>query len=143
MHMRKHLRPSRTFNLWDVAHHLLKFFEILDACNQKKKLLQLREIELKIYTYSRRGVFTTSFEAVIKDGSLWVDVKPVKIESEHEFSELNWVVILRSNYHRFKAEFQDSILTMKFSVATVAYNSFLKHTPVPASADAVLLLQLA
>lgn len=58
--------------LEELSHHLLKFYEILEACKQKRKCPHLRSIELELHTYNWDIVVITHVRALIKEGALEV-----------------------------------------------------------------------
>ncbi|PVH99367.1 hypothetical protein DM02DRAFT_656422 [Periconia macrospinosa] len=73
------------FNLQTICHHLLKFYEIWDACKKKQKLLSLRTIQLQLYTYNMGDILPTQVKAVIKDGVLWANWHDCQIGDYTDF----------------------------------------------------------
>jgi hypothetical protein len=85
-HVREDLCDENEYDLFQLAYHLLKFHEILDASTQK--LPQLQSIELELHTYDGEDLFLTSIKATNKGGVLWVNWKDVLIGKDHGFAHL-------------------------------------------------------
>jgi hypothetical protein len=71
--------------LQQLSHHLLKFHEILDACQQKQRLLRLQSFELQLHTYCWDEILPTHFNAVAKEGVLWVKWSEFKSGVKSDF----------------------------------------------------------
>ncbi|KAF2451748.1 hypothetical protein P171DRAFT_426216 [Karstenula rhodostoma CBS 690.94] len=61
------------FALKRLSDHLLKFHEILDACQQNRKLPRLQSFELQLHTYCWDEILPTHVKAIANDGVLWVN----------------------------------------------------------------------
>ncbi|KAJ4297666.1 hypothetical protein N0V90_005560 [Kalmusia sp. IMI 367209] len=71
-------------NLKQLAYHLQKFHDILDAAEQKLPRLQIIMLELDTYVWGKP--FQTRIHSISQDGVLWVDWRDVKIGRNHYFS---------------------------------------------------------
>jgi hypothetical protein len=67
----------------DIAHHLLKVFEVFDA--SMRQLPQLENFELHLHTYHWDDVLLTRFVAIRKGDALWVDCTGVQCEVTHRY----------------------------------------------------------
>jgi hypothetical protein len=61
------------FALKRLSHHLLKFHEILDACQHQQKLPRLKSFAMQLHTYCWDEVLLAPVEAIADDGVLWVN----------------------------------------------------------------------
>ncbi|CAI6338352.1 unnamed protein product [Periconia digitata] len=74
------------FTLQSIYHHLLKFYEIWDACKGKQKLLSLRTMELDLHTHSSGEILQTHVKATMKDdGVLWTNRNECEIGFDLDF----------------------------------------------------------
>ncbi|PSN70698.1 hypothetical protein BS50DRAFT_570223 [Corynespora cassiicola Philippines] len=68
---------------WHCYWHLLKLYEVLSA--SRKKLPQLRHIDVHIQTYSWEDVISSIIKTTRKDDVLWVNWNDVHDEFCHSF----------------------------------------------------------
>jgi hypothetical protein len=83
-HIKEELYKGNYDNMKQLAYHLLKFHEILDASRQRLPWLQ--SIELELHTYSWGTPYLTHIQATNRDGVLWVDWNDVQIGMDHDFA---------------------------------------------------------
>lgn len=92
-YVNEELGRGREANATQLAYHLLKFHELLDAA--KELLPRLGTIEIKMHTRARDAsmaddvYFPTSIKATVKDGGLWVLCNDVdfSLGKHHRFVE--------------------------------------------------------